>query len=291
MAQTIPEELTKPYHIYADETCQTKHRWMALGVTIVAEEHADHVRAKLRACKHAMRLQGEIKWTRTDDSNIERYKRFANIYMYLVERGIIEFHCMLICMDVVDYRALGDDVPEFAYNRFFHHLLMKLCRIRLRESKYFIKFDRRTSLVPLRPFCTAACFAAKRDYGLDHWPFRQFVYQESKLDMILQVNDLILGAIGFIRNGKEKVMPTMDTPKAELARYINKISPLHSFWRDSGKDNKTFTLWAIRFGGKQGKEAFRNREKFLSKQEKARKAARRKKARKSRKPRKAPSLP
>ncbi len=43
MAQTIPEEQTKPYHIYADETCQTKHRWMALGVTIVAEEHADHV--------------------------------------------------------------------------------------------------------------------------------------------------------------------------------------------------------------------------------------------------------
>jgi hypothetical protein len=262
---------------------------MGLGVTIVSEEHADHVRAKFRAWKHHMRLQGEIKWNSTDDSNVERYKTLVRIYMYLVEIGTIEFHCLLICMDKVDYRALGDDVPEFSYNRFFHHLLMKLARIRPRESKYFIKFDRRTSKIPLQPFAKAACFAAAKDYGLDHWPFRQFVYQDSKLDLILQVNDLILGAIGFIRNGKEKIEPTKGTPKAELARYINQVSPLHSFWKDSGKHNTTFTLWAIRFNGEKGKEAFRNRDKFLSRQEKARKAAR-KKARKPRRPRKGPSL-
>jgi hypothetical protein len=278
MTQTIPEERTKLYHILADETCQTKHRWMAIGATVVSDEHADHVRAKFRAWKKHMGLQGEIKWNSTKENNVDRYKTMVKIYMALVAKGIIRFHAILICMDVVDYGELGDEVPELSYNRFFHHLLMKLCRICPRENRYRIKFDERDSKIPMRPFQDAANFAAKRDYGLDHWPVRSLQYENSKNDILLQVNDLVLGAVGFLRNGKHKVAPTMDSPKHELAIYIRQASPAHSFWQNTAADKKDFTLWALRFDGKKGKEAFRNRDKFKPRAERAkRKAAKRRK--------------
>jgi hypothetical protein len=265
MAQTIPEDLTKLHHIVADETCQTKHRWMALGITIVPDEHADYVRAKFRTWKRKMGLKGEIKWTRTDDSNIERYKTLVKIYMYLVSIGVIQFHAILICMDVADYSEV-DEVPELSYSRFFHHLLMKLCRTLPRENKYRILFDRRTSKIPLAPFQTAANFAARNKYDLDHWPFRSLRYQESKTDILLQVNDLILGAIGFLRNGKHKT-ERKGSLKTELALYIRRASPVHSFWQDTAEGKTDFTLWALRFGGKKGKDAFRNRNKFKRRNE------------------------
>ncbi len=126
MSQTIPEELTRLHHIYADETCQTKHRWMVIGTTAVSDEHVAHVRAKLLAWKHHMRLQGEIKWSATEASNIERYKTLVRIYFALMKRGIIQFHAILICMDVVDYSKFGDDVPDASYSRFFHYLLLRV---------------------------------------------------------------------------------------------------------------------------------------------------------------------
>lgn len=265
--QAIPEELIAAYQVVADETCQTQHRWMALGITIVSDEHANHVRAKFRAWKHLMRLQGEIKWSATDQSNLERYKTLANIYMALIAKSIITFHALLICMDVVDYSALGDDVPELSYNRFFHHLLMTVCRLHGRKRRYYITFDRRTSRVPLEPFRLAACRAAKRDFGMDHWPFRRLVYEDSKDDILLQVNDLILGAIGYRRNAKHKDDKNKSSAKAELALHILRVSPCRSFWQDTAEGKTAFTLRTLKFGGKKGKEALRDRDKFKRRHE------------------------
>ena len=104
-----------------------------------------------------------------------------------------------------------------------------------------------------------------RDYGLDHWPFRQLQYQDSRSDILLQINDLLLGAVGFLRNGMHKVEPTKHSPKTELALHIQRASPVRSFWQDTSDRQGDFTLWALRFDGKKGKEAFRNRAKFKTK--------------------------
>lgn len=249
--QKIPEEETKLYHVFADETCQEvagkeKHDWMALGTTSVSDEHLSHVRAMFLAWKWKMGLQGEIKWTFTDKKNLRRYKIMIDVYFNLLRRDIVQFHAMTIPMAGFKER-LGDDVPEIAYNRCFHHLLLwKYCDRSIAERKYFVLFDKRTSPVPWEPFRLAACHAAARHSGMDHWPFRRMGYIESHLEIMLQVNDLVLGAIGFWNNKKHTREPTASSPKADLARHIkNTIGfgpkalvkpPYHS---------KRFTIWPL----------------------------------------------
>ena len=131
--QRIPEEETKLYHIFGDETCQEvagrqKHDWMALGTTGVSDEHLGHVRAMFLAWKKKKGLQGEIKWEFTDRKNVDRYKFMVTLYFNLLRRDILQFHAMTIPKADFDYRALGNDVAEAAYNRCFHHLLLgKYC--------------------------------------------------------------------------------------------------------------------------------------------------------------------
>lgn len=164
-------------------------------------------------------------------------------------------------MDVVDHQKYNEGIPDLGYSRFFHHLLMKYLRTYPRLNKYFVHFDKRTSPIPMNPFRDSANRAARRDYGIDHWPIRRMRHIDSKDDIIFQINDLLLGAVGFRRNGKHKVAPTKGSPKDELARHIMRSSPVRSFWADTAAHNRDFSLWALRFGGKKGKDAFRNRVK------------------------------
>jgi uncharacterized protein DUF3800 len=246
-SQKISEEETKLHHVFADETCQENHDWMGLGTTGVSDEHLKHVRAMFLAWKKKMGLQGEIKWEYTDKKNVERYKTMATVYFNLLKRDILQFHAMTIPMADFDPQALGDDVPEAGYNRCFHHLLLwKYCSRSMMERKYFVFFDKRTSKVPWQPFRLAICRAAAKRYGMDHWPFRRMEYEDSKLEIMLQVNDLILGAVGFWWNKKHTTAPTATSPKADLARHIKDATGYHSLF-SIPYHSKRFTIWELTF--------------------------------------------
>ncbi|MEE7504166.1 DUF3800 domain-containing protein [Methylobacterium mesophilicum] len=264
--QTGSEIELKLYHVFRDETCQERHRWMALGTLVVPDEHLNDVRSKFTAMKSAMGLQGEIKWEYTNKKLLSRYKRLANAAFSLISKHkVMQFHAMLICMDVVDHEKYNDGIPDLSYSRFFHHLMLKYIKLYGKNTKYYVLFDERNSKVPMRPFQNSANFAAHRNYNIDHWPFRRLQYQNSKADILFQINDLILGAIGFLRNRKHVLESTKSSPKAELALHIRRSSPARSFWQDTSEHKLDFTLWALRFGGRKGKDAFRNRKKSTSK--------------------------
>lgn len=249
--QKIPEEETKLYHIFADETCQTKHAWMALGTTAVSDENLERVRVELLNLKEKMGLQGEIKWEYTNKKNLERYKTMATAYFKFLHEGILQFHAMIIPMADFDYQAFGDEVPEAAYNRLFHHLLVWMyCADRShRARKYYVFFDERTSKVPWRPFQIAVCRSAARRFGMDHWPFRKMAYEDSRAEIMLQVNDLILGAIGFWRNKKHTVEPTKGSPKGALARHIKNATGLNSLF--DNPRSTSFSMWKMKFARRQ----------------------------------------
>lgn len=235
---------------------------MVLGTLVVADDHVINVRRKFLAMKKGMGLLGEIKWERTNANVLERYKRLADAaFALILKHKVMQFHCVLICMDVVDHEKYNSGIPDLGYSKFFHHLLMKYIRTYPRCNKYYVHFDHRTSPIPMEHFRDAANRAAQRDYGIDHWPIRRMQFVDSKADIIFQINDLLLGAVGFRRNGKHKLPSTKGSPKDELARHIMRASPVRSFWADTAAHNRDFSLWALRFSGKEGKDAFRNRVK------------------------------
>lgn len=251
--ERIPEEETILFHVFGDETCQVDHDWMVLGTTGVSDVHVDMARALFLGWKKRMGLQGEIKWEFTDKKNVERFKKLMTVYFELLHDGILQFHSMVIPAKNFDYKAFGNPVPEAAYNRLFHHLLVwKYCSSKaVRKRKYHVLFDERTSLVPWEPFRLAVNKAADRKFRMDHWPFRKVGYENSHLDMMLQMNDLVLGAIGFWRNDKHITMA--GSPKHMLARHIKNCAGLNSL-KDNPRSER-FSMWTIRFNEFKGSRA------------------------------------
>lgn len=248
--QRIPEEQTKLHHIYADEACQTKHKFMVLGTTMVADENLNRVRDAFISKKEEMGLKGEIKWEQTDKWNLARYKTIADMYLEFIKTKVLRFNSMIIEVAGIKlkYKSDAENVPEFAYNRFFHYLLLqKYCQQYSKSNKYNVLFDHRTAKVEWKPYQNAVNFAAaKPPYNMDHWPFRLIDYAHSHEEMMLQVNDLGTGIVGFWRNLKHREEKHQFSPKGQLARHMKNTLGFNSLLTDTGRFNDYFTMWLLK---------------------------------------------
>ena len=74
-------------------------------------------------------------------------------------------------------------------------------------------------------------------------------YEKSHLEILLQMNDLILGAIGFWRNRKYIVEPTKSSPKGALARHIKNETGLGTLF--ANPRSPRFTMWTMKFAKRQ----------------------------------------
>jgi len=85
----------------------------------------------------------------------------------------------------------------------------------------------------------------KKKYGIDSSPFVSIEPRDSKRSDLIQLNDIIVGAIGFQKNGYELLAETREAKK-ELSRYIAEEAGLANLKEDSPWGQSRFTIWNFR---------------------------------------------
>lgn len=99
-----------------------------------------------------------------------------------------------------------------------------------------------TSLIDLRRMANAGTAKA---FGLPQEPFKQIIPLDSKSDDLLQLNDVILGAVCAARNGKHLLAAGRQS-KRELAELVLQRSGLTTFDVDSPRNVHRFTIWNMK---------------------------------------------
>lgn len=88
----------------------------------------------------------------------------------------------------------------------------------------------------------------QKRWGVSTNPFRKIQFLNSKASDILQVNDLLLGAVGFFKN-KHHRSETCSPNKLALGRHIlgriNECEP-----RPNARDAARFAVWHFQYRGK-----------------------------------------
>jgi len=85
----------------------------------------------------------------------------------------------------------------------------------------------------------------KKKYSIDTNPFVSVEPRDSKKSELIQINDIILGAVGFQKNGYDLLAGTRDSKK-ELARYIAQQAGLPNLQHNSPWGRHRFTVWNFR---------------------------------------------
>ena len=81
-----------------------------------------------------------------------------------------------------------------------------------------------------------------RDHGVSGNPIKELISANSHDEVMLQINDVILGAICAVKNGKHILASTRQA-KRDLGALVLQKSGLPSFDINTPRSNSRFSVW------------------------------------------------
>ena len=229
--------------IYADESSQTQHRFLVLGAVTLKTEKAPELVQAIRAARLPALPHGELKWTKVSTAKLDAYRAVVDTFFAFVERDIAHFHCLSIDTSQLDHGKFNQGDHEIGFSKMVFQLLYK--HARLYPERLYAYLDERTtrqSLESVRFMLNSRC-ASK--LGRDDFPFRRTVFRDSKESDILQLNDILLGAVAWQKNG-HGLKEGASVAKGLLATHVMDRAGLRSLDTDTPKYRKHFTVWNFR---------------------------------------------
>ena len=197
------------YQIYSDESSITDHRYMLIGGLWVPWDEELAVKASLMAVRAKYQLRAEMKWTKVTTAMLQPYKDFVDVFF---EHCSVSFKCIVLDTHILDYKTfhLGD--KELGFYKFYFQLISRNLHY---DNEYWLYMHRRTDRKPYR--------LESLKNAVNGWWWNQAYVQplhhieprKSRADDILQLDDIILGAIASAWNQKAK-----RESKTELKKYI-----------------------------------------------------------------------
>ena len=219
--------MSKEYIIYCDES-ETKGRKFSnfYGGALVESDHIDEVRQALAAKKIALNLFGEIKWSKITVNYYKKYIDLIDFYFDLIKDGKIKLRIMFTQNARRPSRLTREHIDNqyaILYYHFIRHafgLIYSPIRQRTRVRIYPDKLP--LSAEQAREFKIFVVRLGNRfefsERGL-HFSMQDITEVESHDHDVLQCLDVVLGAMNFRLNKKNK-----DKPEGQVRRSDKTIA-------------------------------------------------------------------
>lgn len=219
---------------------------MVLGGVITFSELIDNLEYQFSVYREALGMFAELKWTKVSWQKLDEYKIFLDIFFE--NRKIILFKSMVIDMVEFDKKRFHNNNSDLSfYKMMYQFLLHSFGRYLRAGDEVIIHLDERVNTgYKLSTLCAILNNGLHKKYSyLDH-PIRSIQAIDSKKSNLMQLADILMGAIGYEWNGNHKSSHPKQS-KIDLANYIKLMVGLNSLARDTSITSKHFSIWKIDF--------------------------------------------
>ena len=234
-------------NVYADESCKDAHRFLALGA--IAIEHAFKPSALklLSDVRAKYNTWGEVKWTKCSEAKLPFYKAFVDVFFDCAATDDIHFHALYVDTHTFKNSVFNGGDREIGFNKLIYQLLLHKFGCKYGENNpMHVYLDARSSKHEpdsIRQMLNAEML--KR--GVASYPFRRITFQDSKSTDLLQLNDLLVGTVGYKSNRHDKVVGCA-THKVRLAQHIlDRALENDKPHRLVHRGAKRFTIWRFAY--------------------------------------------
>lgn len=231
-------------HIYCDESRQTSNRYMVLGGLIIRASLMPVFNEAMSSYRHKFNMTAELKWSKVSKTKLPEYKGFVEYFFALNSTERAHFHCIIIDNHKVDYRKYHGNDKELGMYKFFYQLILHTFgrHYTTGDPRIVVHFDKSQSRYPLADFRDILNNGIAKSYNRPRDTFVSIESRDSKDCEALQINDILLGAVGFHKNGCH-LIPGCSQPKCELAKYIADQSGLAHLGNDTQHGARRFRVW------------------------------------------------
>lgn len=229
-----------------DESGTTNHRFTVVGALCLRSSIIPEVHASIQQFRDQHNMQREIKWARVSDQKLVEYRALVDYFFALNNLNLLQFHCIIFDNHGANHARYNDGDRDVGLSKLYYQLMLhKFAKRCGNDGDLCVCVDKRNSSTSLDDLRRMVNAGLARDCGVPHAPLKQLVPLDSKEDDLLQINDVILGAVCAARNGKH-ILAAGRQSKRELAEMVLEKSGLGTFDQDSPQNVHRFTVWNMR---------------------------------------------
>lgn len=101
------------YHIYCDESRQTRDRFMVLGGLILRVDDVLLFNQTIQKFREETKMYAELKWTKVSRSKLPVYERFVDYFFALNNTDRLFFRCIIIDTHQINYKKFSKGDKEW----------------------------------------------------------------------------------------------------------------------------------------------------------------------------------
>lgn len=238
----IPEQ---DYIFIADEAGISNDRFTVVGGICMHRDTVAGVYETLKQYRATFNMNSELKWSKISNQKETEYRWLVDYFFALNNSNRLQFHAIIFDSHAWNHRKFNDGEGDTGLSKLYYQLLLHkfMCRCGPHGSLY-VCMDHRNSKTSLEDLKRMLNAAGDRDHQLSCC-LKQLVSKHSHDDDLLQLNDVILGAVCAVRNGKH-LLADYRRSKRLIALDVLEKSGLQQFDRDSPRDIHRFTVWNMR---------------------------------------------
>lgn len=225
--------------VFIDESSQNNHAYFVMGGIIIPLELVQPFTDLLLAARKPELPQGELKWAKVSRSKLAAYKRHVDVFFDCPFKDAAHFHSLVVQSAKQDHNKFNSGSREIGFNKEVFQLSMKFAR--LYTNRFHIYPDERTTTQKLDELRLMLNRMINRKDPKRDWPFRRVQFRDSAKTPILQLVDIISGAIAYRLNGHDKARGASPA-KIALCEHILKRVGIYDVARDTAMKGK-FTIW------------------------------------------------
>lgn len=215
---------------------------MAIGGVAIEASLAKEFEMEIEKLRHETNMHKELKWSRVTKQKFEEYKRFVDLFFEWNKTSKLYFHCLIIDNTRIDHRLFSGSYELGFYKMFYQLLLWCFGRPYGKNHDLYVFLDQRQTGYRMDDLRKILNDGMNKRLGIDRRPFRLVEPSDSKRVGILQISDIILGALAYRKNNKHETPGTKEA-KIHLSAYVLKNAKLKSNLPNTPYLERRFTVW------------------------------------------------
>jgi hypothetical protein len=235
------------YHIYCDESSTDKHNdFMVFGGIMLEIGAAAQYRREMAVWRAGRRMTSELKWTKVTNNKLVEYTDFVATALEKIKEGPFAFHAMVLEKRLIDYRRYHRGDEELGYHKFWYQFLFnKFCKRLEAGDRVTIFPDHRHTGYSFDDLRDVLNTSLMSKCGLVGEPVRTIQPICSKSSELMQINDVLMGAIGFHYNGREKRSIARQA-KVDIATQVAAAMKIRTLKCETTRCMGRFSIWQFR---------------------------------------------
>ncbi len=226
--------------MYVDESSQTGCTYMVLGALVIEQSASFQLDSRLEKFKHQWRLDHELKWGKVSRGMLGAYKGYVEVGLDVLRRDSPGFYAIVVDCTKLDHNTYNGGSSETGFSKFVYQLLMKCARLFHERAALDCFLDDRTTRQTLHELRSILNNGASKNFS--RRPFRRVEYRDSKQSNLIQLVDLLTGAVAYQWNRKH-LEPGASPARIALAESIARKVGLRCLHEATPAGRDAFSIW------------------------------------------------